>query len=198
LFATKAMSLFVGRLSSETRSRDLEDLFYKYGKITRCDVKRGGFGFIEFDDKRDAEDAIKELDGATLLGRKIAVEWAKGARRGSDSSTSTSRDKTDGDACFKCGESGHWARDCPNSRGGSSRRRSRSRSPRRRRSSTERDRSPRRRSPKRDRSPRRRDRSGSPKSHSPKRSPKDSPKDSPRSPKKDSPKDKEVSPQRDS
>jgi len=200
------MSLFVGRLSSDTRSRDLEDLFYKFGKITRCDVKRGGFGFVEFEDKRDAEDAIKELDGATLLGRRIAVEWAKGPRRGSDSSSS--RDKTDGDACFKCGESGHWARDCTNSRsGGSSRRRSRSRSPRRRRSSRERERSPRRgsrspprrdrerdRSPKRDRSPRR----SSPRrsSRSPKRSPKDSPRESPRSPKKESPReDKEpVSP----
>jgi len=208
------MSLFVGRLSSDARSRDLEDLFYKFGKITRCDVKRGGFGFVEFEDKRDAEDAIKELDGATLLGRRIAVEWAKGPRRGSDSSGS--RDKTDGDACFKCGESGHWARDCTNSRreGGSSRRRSRSRSPRRRRNSRERDRSPRRRSgsrtpprrdrerersPKRDRSPKRRDRSGSPRSRSPKRSPKESPRDSPRSPKKESPReDKDGSPQRDS
>jgi len=213
-----SMSLFVGRLSSDTRPRDLEELFYKFGKITRCDVKRGGFGFVEFDDKRDAEDAIRELDGATLLGRHIAVEWAKGPRRGSDSSSG--RDKN-GDACFKCGDTGHWARDCTNSRrteGGASRRRSRSRSksPRRRRSSRERDRSPRRRSrspprrdrerersPKRDRtSPKRKDRSASPKS--PRRashSPAKSPRDSPRSPKKDSPRDDEKdddkSPQRD-
>jgi len=214
------MSLFVGRLSPETRTRDLEDLFYKYGKITRCDVKRGGFGFVEFEDKRDAEDAIRELDGTTLLGRHIAVEWAKGPRRGSDSSSS--RDKN-ADACFKCGDTGHWARDCPNSGRSTKRRgsrsRSRSRSPRRRRNSRERERSPRRRSrsPRRDRererspkrgerSPKRKERSPSPRSRSPKRSPKDSPRggDSPRSPRDKSPKksprgdDKEESPRGDS
>ncbi|KAG5462750.1 MAG: hypothetical protein BJ554DRAFT_3701 [Olpidium bornovanus] len=35
------MALFVGRLPSEIRSRDLEDLFYKFGRIIRCDVKAG-------------------------------------------------------------------------------------------------------------------------------------------------------------
>lgn len=33
--------LFVGRLPRGTRGRDLEDVFYKYGKLTRCDVKQG-------------------------------------------------------------------------------------------------------------------------------------------------------------
>ena len=33
--------LFVGRLPRGTRARDLEDIFYKYGKMTRCDVKQG-------------------------------------------------------------------------------------------------------------------------------------------------------------
>ena len=34
--------LFVGRLPRGTRSSELEDVFYKYGKMTRCDVKQGG------------------------------------------------------------------------------------------------------------------------------------------------------------
>lgn len=33
--------LFVGRLPRGSRSRELEDVFYKYGKMTRCDVKQG-------------------------------------------------------------------------------------------------------------------------------------------------------------
>ena len=33
--------LFVGRLSKDTRAKDLEDVFYKYGKLIRCDVKYG-------------------------------------------------------------------------------------------------------------------------------------------------------------
>lgn len=35
------MALFLGRLTADTRSRDLEDLFAKYGRVTRLDIKRG-------------------------------------------------------------------------------------------------------------------------------------------------------------
>lgn len=58
------MTLFVGRLSFETNTRDLEDHFRKFGSIDKCEVKRGrGFGFITFRDKRDAEDALYDLNG---------------------------------------------------------------------------------------------------------------------------------------
>lgn len=33
--------LFVGRLPRECKERDLEDIFYRYGKLMRCDVKTG-------------------------------------------------------------------------------------------------------------------------------------------------------------
>ena len=51
-----------GRLARDARPRDMEDLFYPYGRILRCDVKVG-YGFIEFEDRRDAEDAIRGLNG---------------------------------------------------------------------------------------------------------------------------------------
>jgi RNA recognition motif-containing protein len=31
--------LFLGGLSKETRRQDLEDVFSKYGKLVRCDIK---------------------------------------------------------------------------------------------------------------------------------------------------------------
>ncbi|KAH6575722.1 hypothetical protein BASA50_006352 [Batrachochytrium salamandrivorans] len=106
--------LFVGRVPEDARSTDLEEIFHKYGKIIRCDVKHGAsisFGFVEYEDKRDAEDALKAGQEAEfeLNGSKMYVEWAKaGGRRGGERS----------EGCFKCGESGHWARECPNGGGG--------------------------------------------------------------------------------
>lgn len=33
--------LFLGGLSKETRRQDLEDIFSKYGRINRCEIKYG-------------------------------------------------------------------------------------------------------------------------------------------------------------
>jgi len=150
------MSLWIGRIAPDTRSRDLEEVFGKYGRIIRCDVKRG-FAFVEFEDDRDGDDALRDLDGTEILGHRVVVEWAKGRRRGP-----SERDK-----CFRCGREGHWARDCHNASSSRRRSSSRSRSPRRRHS-----RSPKRRH--RSRSPRRSHRSRH-QSHSRSRTPSRSP-----------------------
>ncbi len=49
-----------------------KDLFGKYGRLTRCDGK-GSFGFVTYEDERDAEDAIAAIDGKTLLGQKYVL-----------------------------------------------------------------------------------------------------------------------------
>ena len=53
----------VENLPSDVRERELEDLFDKYGKIRDIDVRRGGIAFVDFDDDRDAEDAVRRMDG---------------------------------------------------------------------------------------------------------------------------------------
>eukprot|EP01029_Cantina_marsupialis_P016903 TRINITY_DN37896_c0_g1_i3.p1 TRINITY_DN37896_c0_g1~~TRINITY_DN37896_c0_g1_i3.p1 ORF type:complete len:170 (+),score=49.00 TRINITY_DN37896_c0_g1_i3:28-537(+) len=71
--------IFIGNLSSRTTEGSLEDFFYRY-RGYRATVK-SGYGFIEVDDSRDAEDAIRELDGRDLDGRYVNCEYAKGPRR---------------------------------------------------------------------------------------------------------------------
>lgn len=47
--------VYVGNLPSDIRSRDLEDIFYKYGKIVDVDLhnrKGPPFAFVEFEDPR--------------------------------------------------------------------------------------------------------------------------------------------------
>jgi len=40
-----------------------------------------GFAFIEFEDPRDAEDAVRDLDGRYVCGVRIRVEMAKNSSR---------------------------------------------------------------------------------------------------------------------
>jgi len=141
--------LFVGRLGKDVRTRDLEDIFNRYGRLTRCDIKVGGgplaYAFIDYEDKRDAEDAIKYENGREIRGRGIVVEWAKGPNY------RFYRDNERGG-----GERGYddyrrgGGRD-DRRRGGRSRSRSRSRSPRDRRRRRSRSRSLRKRSVSKDR-----------------------------------------------
>lgn len=102
------MSLFVGRLAREVRERDLEDVFSKFGRITRCVVKREGYAFVEFEDQRDADDALRQCDGMRILGERISVEYAKGTRRDTGAPSGVSNDE-----CFHCRRPGHFARECP-------------------------------------------------------------------------------------
>ncbi|WVZ95974.1 hypothetical protein U9M48_041671 [Paspalum notatum var. saurae] len=105
--------LYVGRLSSRTRSRDLEYIFSKYGRIREVELKRD-YAFIEFSDPRDADDAQYNLDGKEVDGSRIIVEFAKGVPRGSSGSREyMGRGPPPGTGrCFNCGIDGHWARDC--------------------------------------------------------------------------------------
>lgn len=40
-----------------------------------------GFGFVEYEESRDAEEALHALDRYRLLGRELEVEFARGDRK---------------------------------------------------------------------------------------------------------------------
>ncbi|GJN32010.1 hypothetical protein PR202_gb20477 [Eleusine coracana subsp. coracana] len=77
-------TIYVGNLPGDIREREVEDLFYKYGRILDIDLKipprPPGYAFVEFEDPRDADDAIYGRDGYNFDGYKLRVELAHGGR----------------------------------------------------------------------------------------------------------------------
>jgi len=73
--------VYIGNLGVDCRESDIEKLFKDYGRITDIHLK-GVYGFLNFDDKRDASDAIKEVNGRSFNGGRIRVDYAKEPRFG--------------------------------------------------------------------------------------------------------------------
>jgi len=73
--------VYLGNLSYDTGERDIEKFLKGYGRIRNISLKEG-FGFAEFEDRRDAEDVVKDLDGKDLDGRRIRVEHTRGSGGG--------------------------------------------------------------------------------------------------------------------
>ncbi|MCA9346498.1 RNA-binding protein [Candidatus Saccharibacteria bacterium] len=79
-----AMKLYVGGLAYATTDKELEDFFATQGKVTSATVIKDkfsgqskGFGFVEMEDVKEGQNAIKELNGKDLGGRTIMVNQAR-------------------------------------------------------------------------------------------------------------------------
>ena len=57
--------VYVGNLRNDAEKGELEKAFSRFGYLKSVWVARNppGFAFIEFEDPRDAKDAVKDLDG---------------------------------------------------------------------------------------------------------------------------------------
>ncbi|KAJ2880462.1 serine arginine-rich splicing factor, partial [Coemansia aciculifera] len=72
--------LYVGRLPRDVRERDIERLFKGYGQI-RDICLLSGFGFVEFRERRDAEDVMQDFNGRDFMGERLIIEPARVDRR---------------------------------------------------------------------------------------------------------------------
>lgn len=75
--------VYVGNLGNNASKNELEAAFAKYGPLKNVWVARNppGFAFIEFEDPRDAEDAVRHLDGTRMCGVRIRAEMSTGRSR---------------------------------------------------------------------------------------------------------------------
>eukprot|EP00883_Tetradesmus_obliquus_P007069 jgi/Sobl393_1/17652/SZX69535.1 len=82
------VSLLIRNLPLDARPEDVRAKFERYGEVRDIYLPKDyytnrprGFGFIEFKDSRDAEDALYHLDRSTFMGREISVVLSKESRK---------------------------------------------------------------------------------------------------------------------
>ena len=75
-------TLYVGKLPYSFREPDVAQLFERFGRLRKVTVqldpytgKNKGFAFVEFEDRRDAEDAFDKYDGFTVEGCRLKLDW---------------------------------------------------------------------------------------------------------------------------
>ena len=76
--------IFVGNLTFNTSSGDLESLFGAHGSVGKAQVitdrdtgNSRGFGFVEMSSDDEANAAIEALNGKDVDGRQLTVNMAK-------------------------------------------------------------------------------------------------------------------------
>ncbi len=74
------MDIYVGNLPYEADDRQLQDLFSQYGTVSSARVimdrmtdRSKGFGFVEMQDKDEANAAISALNEQDMGGRNLRV-----------------------------------------------------------------------------------------------------------------------------
>ncbi len=79
-----SIKLYVGNLSFQTSSDDLQQLFAQVGTVESATVvedrdtgRSRGFGFVEMASKEEGDKAIEQFNGTDFNGRNLTVNEAR-------------------------------------------------------------------------------------------------------------------------
>ena len=77
------MNMYIGNLSYNVRESDLRDVMEEFGTVDSVkliidrDTRRSkGFAFVEMPEDSEAQNAIRDLNGAAYEGRQMVVKEA--------------------------------------------------------------------------------------------------------------------------
>ena len=82
-----AVQIYVGNLSYSMTEDSLRELFAPFGEVISAKVikdrltdRSRGFGFVEMENKDEAESAIQKIDGTEVDGRNLKINLARPRR----------------------------------------------------------------------------------------------------------------------
>ena len=78
------MKIYVGNIPYSTTDEELKEEFQKYGEVKEAYVVKDkytgrsrGFGFVEMPNEEEAMNAIENMNGSEMGGRRVKVAQAK-------------------------------------------------------------------------------------------------------------------------
>ena len=78
------MNIYVGNLHFDLNEDELKKAFEEYGEVSTVKIitdkatgRSRGFGFVEMTNDNEAQDAISNLNGTDIKGRKVNVNQAR-------------------------------------------------------------------------------------------------------------------------
>jgi arginine/serine-rich splicing factor 4/5/6 len=66
--------IYISNMSNKIKKKELKERFNKYGPIKKISIKEG-FGFVEYDNSKDAKHAIEKEDHTSFQGKCIIVKY---------------------------------------------------------------------------------------------------------------------------
>jgi RNA recognition motif-containing protein len=78
------MNIYVGNIAREVTEEELRTAFAEFGEVNTLTILKDkytneprGFGFVEMPSKSEAIEAIKQMDGKEIKGKRLIVNEAR-------------------------------------------------------------------------------------------------------------------------